>query len=169
MQQTHGNRAVQRFIQRSADGGSPAARSISSVRVPVQREWDQAAEDKKMRELTGDVYDDEGYWNVIQAIPALGNVVSAAGGIINLGAAGVSKIMGEDDLASKEVSNAGYDFLHAIPFLGNYLAGRDASTAFDNGDKARAGDKAIMSAPVTETAQDKFHNTGVWDYIKGNF
>jgi len=156
MQQTHGNRAVQRSIQQSA----------STASVPVQREWDQKASDQRMRQGNFDALSFEGLKNSIEAIPGFGNGVSALMGVAQLGGAGINALMGDKpDVTDDMLSRSGYEFMHAVPLLGNYLAGRDSWRDYDSADKALSGDPNAGH----EGTEDKFRNTGMWDYITGNF
>jgi hypothetical protein len=150
MQRTHGNRAVQRSIQRPS--------------IPVQREPTLQELEKQSKQAHGDWLDAEGDLNAFFAIPALGNVGAAGASLLNLGTAGLHAAFGDDDLASASLSNAGHRAMQAIPFLGNYLAGRDASRDWD---AAEASPKAPTSRydDLPESSQDRYQKQSLWDYI----
>ena len=147
MQRTHGNRAVQRATQRP---------SIAVQREPTLQQLEQNAKNAR-----GEWLESEGDLNVLMALPGVGNAMAAGASLLNLGTAGLHSLYGDDDLADASLSNAGHRAMQAIPFLGNYLAGRDASRDYD---AAEAAPKA-RDADLLEPAQDRYREQSLWDYI----
>jgi hypothetical protein len=169
MQRIHGNCAVQRSVQRtSTQTDDNAKRAHAHAGLAVQREPTLQDLDQRVKNARSGVLDAEGDLNAIYAVPAAGNVVAAAASLLNLGTAGVSSIstlFGGDEINERvtddNLTNAGRHALLAVPFLGNYLAGRDASRDWD-------GSEAALTAPpdqLPEASFKRYKQQSLWDYI----
>ena len=154
MQRTVGNRAVQRVManQTASDGSLAVQRQVPPTEDP----------DKGLREAESSLLDVYGDQNFLEAIPGLGNIVSGAYALGGLGAAGLFAIEGKDRETDMALSEAGFRGMHAIPILGNILAGRDAYNDYQTSEQALSG-----KATSEDGAVHQFEKESMWEYMFG--
>ena len=155
MQRSVGNRAVQRVV----GSHMPSAGSLA-----VQRQTPGSMDDpeKGLREAHSSLLDTYGDQNFLEAIPGLGNIVSGAYALGGLGAAGLFALEGKDQETDWALSEAGYRGMHAIPVLGNILAGRDAYNDYQTSEQALSG-----KATSDDGAVHQYEKESMWEYIFG--
>jgi hypothetical protein len=128
VQKARGNRAVQRFVQRTA---VPTSNSNTSMRV-VQR-YHRPDEDW----LANTLESGQGMaGGMLGAIPILGNVMNASMAALYTGGSAINYATGHEDDAKRTMGYAQNSLLNAIPIFGNIRSGaqgvHDAGAFYEN-------------------------------------
>ena len=157
MQQTHGNRSVQRLTQK---GSSTAANSMPHVQRAFWNASNLENDFWGTKELLGDRWGgvaDAGLgaaWNLAGAIPGIGTPISAVGSIIDSGKSIASSAMGDVGAAEHFSNDSIASIAGAIPIWGT---GQGAVTGlWDAANMVeRIADPSAKQAPLSSDIIDE--------------